>query len=76
MHGRRQLVLSSVLLSQATSETHALSYQHNLWIGGHTRGTASDKLEEGVDDGRSVCPESPGLHAATMAMAMGFCTEK
>ena len=29
----------------------------------HSRGTASDKLEEGAGDGRSVCPESPGLHA-------------
>ena len=27
-------------------------------------GTASDKLEEGVVDGRSVCPESSGIHAA------------
>ncbi len=72
MHGRRQLVLWSVLLSQATSETHALSYQRNLWIGGHTRGTASDKLEEGVDDGRSVCPESPGLHAGYNGYGNGF----
>ena len=28
--------------------------------GGDNRGTASAKLEEGVDDGRSVCPESAG----------------
>ncbi len=30
----------------------------------HSKGTASVKLEEGVGDGRSVCPESPGLHVA------------
>ncbi len=29
----------------------------------HFEGTASAKLEEGGVDGRSVCPESPGLHA-------------
>ena len=29
----------------------------------HYRGTASDKEEEGAGDGRSVCSESPGLHA-------------
>lgn len=26
-------------------------------------GTAGDKPEEGAGDGRSVCPETPGLHA-------------
>ena len=30
---------------------------------GHSVGTASDKLDEGVGHGRSVCPESPGPHA-------------
>ncbi len=30
---------------------------------GHSRGTAGAKSEEGEGDGRSVCPESPGLHA-------------
>ena len=30
----------------------------------HSRGTAGDKSEEGAGDGRSVCPEFPGLHAA------------
>ena len=30
----------------------------------HYRGTAGDKSEEGAGDGRSVCSESPGLHAA------------
>ncbi len=30
---------------------------------GHTGGTADDKSEEGVGNGRSVCPESPEPHA-------------
>ena len=30
----------------------------------HSKRTASAKLEEGVGDGRSVCRESSGLHAA------------
>ena len=29
----------------------------------HSGRTAGDKPEEGVSNGRSVCPESPGLHA-------------
>jgi hypothetical protein len=29
----------------------------------HYRGTAGAKSEEGEVNGRSVCPESPGLHA-------------
>ena len=29
----------------------------------HYRGTAVAKAEEGAVNGRSVCPESPGLHA-------------
>ncbi len=29
----------------------------------YTVGTAGAKSEEGVVDGRSVCPEYPGLHA-------------
>ena len=32
--------------------------------GVHYKGTAGDKSEEGTGDGRSVCSESPGLHAA------------
>ncbi len=32
--------------------------------GGHYRGTAGDEPEEGAGYGRSVCSESPGLHAA------------
>ena len=30
---------------------------------GHIVGTAGAKSEEGGGNGRSVCPESPGLHA-------------
>ena len=30
----------------------------------HSSETAAAKAEEGVGDGRSVCPEFPGLHAA------------
>ena len=30
----------------------------------HSKETANAKFEEGVGDGRSVCPESSGLHAA------------
>ncbi len=29
----------------------------------HYKGTAAAKAEEGEVNGRSVCPESPGLHA-------------
>ncbi len=32
--------------------------------GVHSERAANDKLEEGVGDVRSVCPEFPGLHAA------------
>lgn len=31
--------------------------------GRHYKGTAGDEPEEGAGDGRSVCSESPGLHA-------------
>ena len=31
--------------------------------GTHINGTAVAKTEEGEVNGRSVCPESPGLHA-------------
>ncbi len=30
---------------------------------GNSKGTATDKVEEGAGKGRSVCPETPGLHA-------------
>ena len=33
-------------------------------LGVHYKGTAGDESEEGAGDGRSVCSESPGLHAA------------
>ena len=32
--------------------------------GKHPKRTAGDKSEEGAGNGRSVCPESPRLHAA------------
>ncbi len=30
---------------------------------GHSAGIAADKADESGGDGRSVCPETPGLHA-------------
>ncbi len=39
------------------------SCQHTLRGDGHTVGTAAAKAEEGAGYGRSVCPESSGLHA-------------
>jgi hypothetical protein len=39
---------------------------------GHTRGTAADKVEEGVGHGRSVCPESSGPHASCNDRYNGF----
>ncbi len=48
---------------QATSETRAHCYQHILRNDGYPVGTADVKSEEGAGYGRSVCPESPGLHA-------------
>ena len=42
----------------------------------HSSETASDKLEEGVGDGRSVCSEFPGLHALHKARHNGMqCRE-
>ncbi len=38
-------------------------YQHVLRDDGYSVGTAGVKSEEGAGHGRSVCPESPGLHA-------------
>ena len=32
--------------------------------GAHSERTATVKVEEGAGDGRSVCPEFPGPHAA------------
>ena len=37
--------------------------QFSLPRGKHSGETAADEAEEGVGNGRSVCPESPGLHA-------------
>ena len=39
---------------------------------GHTMGTAGAKSEEGEVNGRSVCPESPGLHARYKGRDNGF----
>ena len=41
-------------------------------LGRHYRGTAGDESEEGAGDGRSVCSESPGLHAAYNGMYNGL----
>jgi hypothetical protein len=38
----------------------------------HYKGTAGDESEEGAGDGRSVCSESPGLHAAYNGMDKGL----
>ena len=59
LHGCRQLVSSDVRLSPATSATHVLSCQHSV---GHSRETAGDKPEEGVDDVKSSWPLRVGLH--------------
>jgi hypothetical protein len=42
----------------------------------HSKETANAKFEEGVGDGRSVCPESSGLHAAYNAKHNGTTTPK
>ena len=43
---------------------------------GHSGGTAAAKAEEGAGDGRSVWPESPGLHAAYKARYSGLRPRK
>ncbi|RLF93506.1 hypothetical protein DRN52_06390 [Thermococci archaeon] len=43
---------------------------------GDSAGTAADKAEEGGGDGRSVCPESPGLHARYNGRDRGFRPRK
>ena len=43
---------------------------------GHTEGTAGAKPEEGAGNGRSVCPESPGLHAGYNGRDNGFRPRK
>jgi len=42
----------------------------------HSWETAGDKPEEGAGDGRSVCPESPGLHATHNACHNGMRLRK
>ncbi len=42
----------------------------------HSKGTAGAKPEEGMGDGRSVCPESSGLHAAYIAKDNGMQLRK
>jgi hypothetical protein len=44
--------------------------------GMHPKGTAGDKPEEGAGNGRSVCPESPRLHAAYNAYDKGLLRRK
>ncbi len=39
---------------------------------GHYSGTACDECEEGPGNDRSVCSESPGLHAAYNGMDNGL----
>jgi hypothetical protein len=57
-----------------SSETLTLSC-HRCIIG-HSKGTAGAKPEEGEGDGRSVCPESPGLHAGHNAQDNGMQPRK
>ena len=52
-----------MLLILSTDEMHSLE-------------TATDKVEEGVGDGRSVCPESPRQHAALNGWDNGFRPRK
>ncbi len=41
-------------------------------LGRHYSGTACDECEEGAGNDRSVCSESPGLHAAYNGMDNGL----
>ena len=59
LHGCRQLVSCDVGLSPATSATLTFSCYHLV---GHSKRTASDKLEEGGDDVKSSWPLRVGLH--------------
>ncbi len=43
---------------------------------GHTVGTAAAKAEEGMGNGRSVCPEYPGLHASYNGWYNGYLPRK
>ena len=63
LHGRRQLVPRGVLLSQATSETY-ICICYRASNGERAQyGNCLGNEEEGVGHGRSVWPESPGIHA-------------
>ena len=73
VHGCRQLVSWDVGLSPATSATHVFSCQHLV---GHSRKTAGDKPEEGVDDVKSSCPLHPGLHTYYNATDKGQQTRE
>ena len=42
----------------------------------HYGGTATVKVEEGGGNGRSVCPESPGLHARYKGQDNGSATPR
>ena len=44
--------------------------------GEHYGGTATVKVEEGGGNGRSVCPESPGLHARYKGQDNGSATSR
>ncbi len=43
---------------------------------GYTVGTAAAKAEEGMGNGRSVCPEYPGLHASYNGWYNGYLPRK
>lgn len=43
---------------------------------GDSVGTAAAKAEEGAGYGRSVCPESPGLHAGYNGWDNGYLLRK
>ena len=43
---------------------------------GYTVGTAAAKAEEGMGNGRSVCPEYPGLHAGYNGWDNGYLPRK
>ena len=50
---------------KSVNERDPYPYLRIPWRHGmHYKGTAGDKPEEGAGDGRSVCSESLGLHAA------------
>ncbi len=77
MHGRRQLVPWGVLLSQATSETHALSYQRILfWMPGTLRGPPMINRRKEWTTVGPYAPNPLGNTRATMAETMGSDAER